>query len=90
MLVMVVVMVMKGTSMVMMVKMMKMGMLTMAMGAGQGDSRCSNHMSKGLHSTQAVTHMIMSYYEPDTIIKILPVLLDFITTVVGALINPNW
>lgn len=47
-------------------------------------------MSKGLHSTQAVTHMIMSYYEPDTTIKILPVLLDFITTVVGALINPNW
>lgn len=34
--------------------------------------------------------MIMSYYEPDTTIKILPVLLDFITTVVGALINPNW
>lgn len=34
--------------------------------------------------------MIMSYYEPDTIIKILPVLIDFITTVVGALINPHW
>lgn len=34
--------------------------------------------------------MIMSYYELDTIIKILPVLIDFITTVVGALINPNW
>ena len=47
-------------------------------------------MSKGLHSTQAFTHMIMSYYELDTIIKNLPVLTDFITTVVGALINPNW
>lgn len=46
-------------------------------------------MSKGLHSTQAFTHMIMSYYELDSIIKILPVLIDFITTVVGALVNPN-